>query len=172
MKIEIAQITNANVYLNGSSLLGRASEIDLPQIKHLTNSFDGLGLVGSPEFFAGIDKMEASFKWNSCYPDAMRSVANPVVAVALQVRSSMETYTGQGRSSQVAVVTHLAGVFKEFSLGTFKGRSPAEFPSTLAVHYIKQIVGGSEVVEIDVIGNIYRVGGSDILSTYRANIGG
>ena len=33
-KIKINKLTNANVYLNGVNLLGRAEEVQLPQIKH------------------------------------------------------------------------------------------------------------------------------------------
>ena len=33
-KIEINKLTNANVYMNGVNLLGRAEEVQLPQIKH------------------------------------------------------------------------------------------------------------------------------------------
>jgi P2 family phage contractile tail tube protein len=33
-KIQINRLTNANVYMDGNNLLGRAEEINLPQIKH------------------------------------------------------------------------------------------------------------------------------------------
>ena len=33
-KIEINKLTNANVYMNGANLLGRAEEVQLPQVKH------------------------------------------------------------------------------------------------------------------------------------------
>lgn len=69
-KIEINKLTNANVYMNGINLLGRAEEVQLPQIKHKMAEHKALGMVGSAEFFAGIDKMECKIKWNALYSSA------------------------------------------------------------------------------------------------------
>ena len=57
-KIQINKLINANVYMNGSNLLGRAEEVQLPQIKHKMAEHKALGMVGSAEFFSGIEKLE------------------------------------------------------------------------------------------------------------------
>jgi len=41
----------------------------------------------------------------------------------------------------------------------------------MSVNYAKLIVDGEEIFEIDVLENIYKVEGVDILETYRNNIG-
>ena len=61
-KIKINRLTNANIYMDGNNLLGRAEEIQLPQIKHKMAEHKALGMVGSAEFFAGIDKLECKIK--------------------------------------------------------------------------------------------------------------
>ena len=43
-KIAINRITNANVYIDGASLLGRAEEVELPQIKAKMSEHKALGL--------------------------------------------------------------------------------------------------------------------------------
>ena len=43
-KIEINKLTNANVYLDGVNLLGRAEEVQLPQIKHKMAEHKALGI--------------------------------------------------------------------------------------------------------------------------------
>ena len=58
-KIEINKLTNANVYLNGTNLLGRAEEVELPQIKHKMAEHKALGMIGSAEFFSGMIKWSA-----------------------------------------------------------------------------------------------------------------
>ena len=93
-KIEINKLTNCNVYMNGNNLLGRAEEVQLPQIKHKMAEHKALGMVGSAEFFAGIDKLECKIKWNALYPDVLRTCANPFTAAILQVRANLETYNG------------------------------------------------------------------------------
>jgi P2 family phage contractile tail tube protein len=171
-KIEINRVTNANVYMDGNSFLGRAEEITLPQVKQVMAEHKALGMVGKAEFFSGIDKMETKIKWNSYYSDVLKKAANPVKAVQLQARASLETYTGQGRVKEVPVVVHLAGTFKEFPLGALKQHDNVELETTMNVYYIKLVVDGQEIVEIDVLGNIYKVDGVDILADYRKNIGG
>ncbi|EGR9321908.1 phage major tail tube protein, partial [Salmonella enterica] len=91
-KIQINRITNANIYLDGNNLLGRASEIKLPDISMIMQEHKALGMVGKIELPAGFDKLEGEIKWNSFYHDVMRKTANPWQAVALQCRSSIDCY--------------------------------------------------------------------------------
>ena len=52
-----------------------------------------------------------------------------------------------------------------------KPQDNAEYETTMSVNYAKLIVDGEEIFEIDVLENIYKVEGVDILETYRNNIG-
>ncbi len=170
-KIAINRVTNANIYLDGNSLLGRAEELELPQIKHKMAEHKALGMVGTAEFFSGIEKMEAKVKWASFYQEVMREAVNPFKTVRLQARASLETYTGQGRTAEVPVVMMLTAAFKEFPLGTFKQHEPAVVDTVLSVYYASMAIDGNEIFEIDVLENIYKVAGEDVLATYRLNIG-
>lgn len=170
-KIEINKLTNANVYLNGNNLLGRAEEVQLPQIKHKMAEHKALGMVGSAEFFAGIDKMECKIKWNALYPNVLQTCANPFSSAMIQVRASLETYNGTGRISEVPATAFIIGTFKEFPLGNIKPQENAEYETTLSVTYAKLIVNKTEVFEVDVLQNIYKVGMVDVLSKFRKNIG-
>ena len=157
-KIEINKLTNANVYMNGVNLLGRAEEVQLPQIKHKMAEHKALGMVGSAEFFAGIDKLECKIKWNALYPAVMAVCSNPFLATMIQVRANLETYNGTGRIKEVPATAFLIGTFKEFPLGNI-------------VTYAKLVVDGVEIFEIDVLENIYKVGMVDMLSTFKKNTG-
>lgn len=170
-KIEINKLTNANVYLNGTNLLGRAEEVQLPQIKHKTAEHKALGMIGSAEFFSGIDKMECKIKWNALYPEVFRACANPFNAAMLQVRASLETYNGTGRVSEVPATAFIIGTFKEFPLGNIKPHENAEYETTLAVTYAKLVVDGQDIFEIDVLQNIYKVGLIDMLTQFKQNTG-
>lgn len=57
-KIEINRITNANIYLDGANLLGRAEEVKLPDVSMTMQEHKALGMVGKVELPAGFDKME------------------------------------------------------------------------------------------------------------------
>ena len=171
-KIKINRLTNANIYMDGNNLLGRAEEIQLPQIKHKMADHKALGMVGSAEFFAGIDKLECKIKWNSLYTEVLKKAANPFVAVQIQARASLETYNNMGRLAEVPAIAYISGTFKEFPLGTLKPQENAEYETTMSVNYAKLIVAGEEIFEIDVLENIYKVDGVDVLTTFRINTGG
>lgn len=172
-KIEVKKITNANIYLGGDNLLGRAEEVSLPVVKAKMVDHTALGLVGVPEFPSGIEKLDGGkIKWASLYPEVLAKAANPFVVYDLQVRGNLETYTSQGRVSEEPVVALLSASFKSIPMGQYKPRDNAEFETDLAVHYIKLIAGNVEILEVDVLANIWRARGVDLLSNYRANIGG
>ncbi|ARU23673.1 hypothetical protein RSSE_c3290 [Ralstonia solanacearum] len=171
-KIEINRITNANIYVTGNSLLGRAEEVKLPDISAIMAEHKALGMVGKIELPSGFDKLEGEVKWNSLYKEVAKTVANPFKAVQLQCRSSIETYGAQGRIQEVPLVTYLTVMFKKNPLGTFKQHENAEFGSAFGATYIKQVIDGEEVLELDYLANIFRVGGEDMLADFRSNIGG
>lgn len=170
-KIEINKLTNANIYLNGNNLLGRAEEIQLPQIKHKMAEHKALGMIGSAEFFAGIDKLECKIKWNALYPEVLRSCANPFMAAMIQVRASLETYSGSGRIKEVPATAFITGIFKDFPLGDIKPHENAEYETNMSVTYAKLIVDKQEIFEVDVLQNIYKVGPVDVLRTFKKNLG-
>lgn len=170
-KIKINRLTNANIYMDGNNLLGRAEEIQLPMVKHKMADHKALGMVGSAEFFAGIDKLESKIKWNSLYPEVLKKAANPFKSVQIQARASLETYNSMGKLAEVPAVAYLSRTFKEFPLGNLKPQDNAEYETTMSVNYAKLVVAGEEIFEIDVLENIYKVDGLDVLTVYRANIG-
>jgi P2 family phage contractile tail tube protein len=171
-KIEINRVTNANIYVNGSSLLGRAEEIKLPDIAVIMQEHKALGMIGKIELPAGFDKLEGEIKWNSLYRDVAKTVANPYKAVQLQCRSNIETYGAQGRMEETSLVTYLTVMFKKNALGTYKQHENVDIASGFSATYIKQVINGEEALELDYMANIYRVNGEDMLAAYRANIGG
>lgn len=171
-KIQLNRVTNANIYVDGNCLLGKAEEIKLPDITTVMSEHKALGMVGKIELPSGFEKMEGEIKWNSFYRDVWLKMNNQYSMVQLQVRSSVETYGAMGRMQQQPLVTFLSVMFKKNPMGTFKQNDNAEFSSSFACYYIKQQLAGEDMLELDVLANIYKVGGVDQLDIYRNNIGG
>lgn len=128
-KIQVNRIVNANIYIDGTNLIGRAEEVKLPDIQAIMAEHKALGMVGKIELPSGFDKLEGEVKWNSLYEEAAKAMANPFKAVQLQCRSSIETYGAQGRIQEVSLVTFLTVMFKKNPLGTYKQHDNAEFSS-------------------------------------------
>lgn len=172
MGISVNRLTNANVYVDGGNHLGRVQEVELPTVKQKMAEHKALGMVGSVEFFSGLEKMEAKITWNSFYRDAMVKAANPTKTVQIQVRASLETYDSTGRVAQVPVVVFLTAQYKDFPLGNFKQHDNVELVSMLSVTAFRLEIDGQEITQVDVLANIYKVDGVDLLADYRNNIGG
>lgn len=171
-KIQINRLTNANIYVDGNSLLGRAEEIELPDIKLKMVEHKALGMVASIETFAGIDKLEGKIKWAAFYPDVMKKFANPFTHLQLQVRGSLETYTTTGRTEQVPVKVALTVASKGLPGGKFKQHDNVEAESEFTAYYMKVTIDGQDIAEIDVLNNIWKANGEDLLAEYNTNIGG
>lgn len=172
-KTAINSVTNANVYLNGASFLGRAAEVTLPTVKWKTATHQGLGPVGEIELpTSGYEKLEAKFKWASYDRQALRAGADPRTAVSLQVRASLDVFSAGGLSEQQSLVVTLSGLYKEQNYGTFKQHEAVQPEATMVVYYLKVEINKQLVVEIDVFANIYRAGEGDLLARYRNLIGG
>lgn len=170
-KIAINRITNCNIYVDGGSLLGRAEEVNCPNPKFKMSEHKALGMFGSVEFPSGIDKMEAKIKWNSFYAEVLKKAANPFKAVSLQVRGSIENYTSGGRTGETPIVMFMTAQYKDFPGGNFKQHDNVELESNLSVTYFRQEIAGQVITEIDVLANIFKVDGVDMLATYRNNLG-
>lgn len=170
--IQVNRITNANLYLNGNSLLGTAEEVSLPDLDVLETEHKSLGLVGTAMLPAGFDKLTGKIKWNSFYSDIWSSFANPFTPVSLQCRSSVSTYGSQGLTAQAPLVTFLTVTIKKLPFGTYKPKDNVDFQSEFTCSYIKQTFNGVDIIELDVLANIFKVNGVDQLAQYRINIGG
>ena len=167
----INTIFNANVYVNGNSQLGRASEFKLPEIEISQDEYKGLGLVGTIKLPSGVEALEGEVTWNSFYPDAFVQVYSPFSSVQLMVRANEQVFNAAGLAEEVPMVTMLTATFSKNPLGTYKPKEKAEFASTFQTTEIRQTVGGRETLYFNAFTNEYRVNGVDQLAKYRRNIG-
>lgn len=172
MNIQINSLTNANVYIDGVGLLGRAEEVEIPQPRHRMIDYKGLGMAGATELWGGVEKLEAHIRWASFDAETLTMAASPFNTHSFQVRGSLEQYTSQGRSAELPVVYLMTGVFKDAGAATLKHQSMVETHSAISVYHCELYVAGTQVYLYDVFANLYVVGGVDQLSAFRVNLGG
>ncbi|MBS1775334.1 MAG: phage major tail tube protein [Bacteroidetes bacterium] len=170
-KIKIGRLTNANIYIDGGSLLGRVETFNCPTITYKQSEHKALGLNGTVEYYAGIDKMEGTIKWTSYYPEFLKKMANPFEAIRLQVRGSLEEYQGGSRVGQVPATVFLTINPKNFPLGNFQQHDNVELETSYGCTYVRMEINGEVITEVDVEANIFKVDGADLLAQYRQNLG-
>lgn len=170
-KIKIHSVSNANVYADGASWLGKAKEVQVPEVVYKMVDHEALGMVGSTEFFAGIDKMETTIQWNAFYADVLKKMGNPNQSVKLQIRANLRVETSTGLVDEQPVVIFLTTTAKNFPGSNFKQHENVEMETKLVTTYFRMEINNEVITEIDVLANIFKVGGIDILAKYRRNIG-
>nr|BDD47391.1 phage major tail tube protein [bacterium] len=173
------QIVNANVYIKdqvsgkSTKMLGKVKECTLPNVTFTQAEHRALGMVGTVQYFSGIEAMEATITWTAIYPDTLASIGNPRKAVELSLYSNLEEVdTATGLTSEKKLLTVIRGTIKSFPLGTFTpGEIVSDATTNMAIHYIRQNYGDKDFVEIDVFSNTFKVNGEDVLKTYKSNLG-
>ena len=119
MNIQINSLTNANIYIDGVGLLGRAEEIEIANPKHKMIDYKGLGMAGTAELWAGVDKLESKIKWTSFDASTLTLSTSPFQTHSFQALGNLEQYTSQGRSAQLPVVYLMTGIFKDAGSPSF-----------------------------------------------------
>jgi len=169
--LKINKVYDANVYVNNTSKHGEASEITCPVVNYAMNDYASLGMFGTVQLPNGIEAMEATFKWTYPENDAQIAMANPFTAVDIMVRSSKAIYDNGGLADERPVVIYMRGLPTKHEGGSFTPKTDVEVESTLAVFYYKLEVDGEEIIEVDAMNNIFKVGGVDVLEQRRTNLG-
>ena len=164
-------IYNANVYIDGNNLLGKAAEITAPEIEFTMDEVTGLGLFGTIKLPSGMEALEAEMTWNSFYPEVAARSRNPFKSAQLMIRSNLQTFDAAGLEKEVSMVTTMTGTFGKDALGGFKPKEKAEFSSTFQVNEVRQVADGRELFYYNAFTNTLRVDGQDVLSQMRKNIG-
>lgn len=163
-------ISHANVYLDGRSLLGTVSEFKNPEISFKTTDFMPLGQIGTVSRTSGIEKMEGELKWTS-FSGSVYATAAPFGTHRLQIRANVDDYDASGALTQRALVVYLTVNFTSVPNGEFKAHENAEYTSKYTASSIRVEYNGVVQLEYDAAANVYRVNGIDQLAQLNANIG-
>lgn len=169
-QIQIHKVTQGVAYLDGNSLLGKVEKVDMPEIEFIFEKVKAMGMVGQIELpTLGLKELKGKIKFNSFYPKAARKM-NPFNYRQLQVRSSVQQHTNQGKTGEVPLVTIMTIAFKKVPLGNGEQHKNQEFETDFSCTYIKQVYDGEEIFEYDALANILKIGGEDVLADYRDNV--
>jgi P2 family phage contractile tail tube protein len=169
--VVINSLWNANVYLDGVDLLGRAAEIEVPQPKRLMQDYKGLGMAARVEIPVGWDKLESSIKWSSFDYTTFLAAATTAGLHSLMAMGDIQVLTAAGQMAEYPIVCNMTGTFKDLGKIPFKAQENVEVDSIFVVYHVDVIVAGIPIYLFDAFSNQYIVGGVDQLALYRANIG-
>ena len=126
---QINAIYNANVYLDGNNLLGKAGEFKLPEFEIGQDEYKALGMVGTIKLPNGVEALEGEITWNSFYPDVFTQVYSPFKAVQMMVRANVQVFNAAGLAQEVPMVTMVTATFSKNPLGGYKPKERPYLPA-------------------------------------------
>lgn len=165
------KVIEYTVFRNGSQFLGTAT-VDLPSIQFLTSTFKGAGISGEIDvpIQGQVGSMEVTLNWDVVDPAALELLAPVTHALDLRmVQQVMET--GSGNLSHEPTRISLRGMTKTGGLGSVEKGSDLGGSTVLEITYLKTVINGKTMLEIDKLNGTYIVNGVDYSVNYRAALG-
>ncbi len=158
-------------YDDGDDLLG-VTDITLPSLDAMTETVKGAGIAGEVDspVLGHYGSMETVLNW--------RNLTKPLIMLAkqkgikLDLRGAQQFYdAGAGEYVTKPVKCVVQGVPKKTELGKFDVGTGTGSNSTIETTYIKVVIDGETVLEIDKYNYIAKIGGTDYLADVREALG-
>jgi P2 family phage contractile tail tube protein len=163
------KLRDFNLFGDGDVWQGQIAECAIPKLVRKMEEYRGNGMDGTVELDMGNEKIE--FDWTA---------AGLIVEVFDDFGTSKldkkmirfaGAYVRDDIDQTVAVEIVIRGRHKEIDMGTAKPGEDNQIKVMTAVAYYKLIIDGEEIIEIDVIGYVFKVRGVDMLAAKRKALG-
>ena len=154
-------IEDLNAHVDGIGYAGRIDTIQLPQLQLQTEEYQGGGLDHPVDIELGMSKPEVQLTFSDVDPWLKKRLANERLQIV--ARGAVRR---QGESPQQVKVT-MFGIWKSVDQGSWERGSKNSQTYTGGLVYYREEQAGEELVEIDVMRHIRRIGGTDQLAEQR-----
>lgn len=165
------KLINFSVYRDGSEFLG-TSDITLPNIEAMTETISGAGIAGeidSPTL-GHFSSMTVTLNWRTVEQSTIRLLRQQ--AHTLDFRGAMQVLDrSTGTYKSVGIKVTVKAIPKSGNLGNLQPATAMSASNELEVTYIKILVDGREVLEIDKFNFICKIDGVDALAAVRTQLG-
>jgi P2 family phage contractile tail tube protein len=164
-----SKLKNFNLFANGVSHIHQVPEIALPKIAASVQSYRGGGMLGELDMDMGLEKLEMETTFGGLPINVLRQFG------LVGVSGAMLRFAGAYQEESQGVVTAaelvVRGKHVEIDPGTAKVNDDTNWKLKSTLSYLKWTINGSVDVEIDILNNIYLIGGVDRMAQIRAAIG-
>ncbi len=161
-------LKNFHVSIDGRGMLGVATEVELPKIVVKSEEFRGGGMDTPIELDMGIELLTAKIKLGEYNADVLGQIGlMGFDGIDCTVRGSLR----REALATTPVECRMRGRWKELELGTWKAGDMAEPAWELTLSYFRYIQNKVELIEIDCVNMIRRIGGVDQMASVRADLG-
>lgn len=163
------KLKNFALFGDGESWVGEIPSVTLPKITKKTEEYRAGGMHGPVEIDLGHEKMELGIKAGGLKTQLIAMLGGQTVGANLFRFAGAYQDEATGQVSAVEVIAR--GRMREWNPNEAKAGDDNEHEFMVALSYYKVTVDAQELLEIDVPGMVFRVGGVDKYSAIRAAIG-
>lgn len=158
-------VKNIDGFIDGKSYAGLIEEMKVPDVGFETEDLLAGGMGGTKEISMGaVEKMDAEFTINGVSTDMMRQLGRQDGQLTARGAVSDGTRT-------VPAIYQMRGLFKKIEQGDLKRKDKGSTKLMANLDYLRVVIDGSEVVEVDIMGNRFVVNGFDHFAADRAALG-
>lgn len=163
------KLKNMNLFNDGVSFVGVASEVVLPKLTRKLEEYRGGGMNGPIDTDLGIEKLEAEHSYGGLVREIFNQFGIARVDGVLLRFAGAYQRDDTGEVDAVEVV--MRGRHSEIDPGSSKAGDDTEFKVKSSLSYYKLTINNEVVIEIDILNMIELVNGEDRLADQRAAIG-
>jgi uncharacterized protein len=161
-------LKNMNLFVDGRGYAGRIDEIQLPKLTLKTEEHRAGGMDVPVQVDLGMEKLEAQLTISDYDPEIFKLFGLlDQQDTQITIRGAIQAQGGEAQP----VVVNLRGGWKELDTGTWKMGDKSALTVQVAASYYKLAIGGVELVEIDAVNLVRKVGEVDQLERIRTAIG-
>ena len=163
------KLKNFRVFNDGQDYLGVASEVELPKLKMAGEEYRGAGQLAPVDIDLGLEKLEMTTTYGGIVVGVLRQFGLTRVDGAML--RFVGAYQGDQLLSGTAAELVVRGRHMEIDPGSAKAGDDTEWKVQSTLAYMKWTLNGTVEVEIDVLNNVYRIGGEDRMAFVRSVLG-
>ena len=153
------------IFLAGDEWGGRVLEGTPPKLALKTEEYLAGGMSAPVDIDMGtVEKLECELTFSEYAAGLYQQFGVADTLLTLRGAATNGTTTE-------TVTYEMRGLIREIDPGAFKRGEQGSLKVTVTLSYLKVTIGGTEVIEIDPLNNIRRVGGKDQLADIRNALG-
>lgn len=162
------KLKNFNFSVDGTSYLGETTEVTQPKLALKLEAYRSGGMQGEVDVNQGIEKLELEFKMGGHEPNLIALFGGSISGNLFRFQGA---YQRDDTDEVDAVEFVCRGRLSEIDEGSSKAGDDTEHSYKASLTYYKKVVNGKDIVEIDMLNQIFMVDGKDRLAEIRAAMG-
>lgn len=158
-------VKDLNAFVDGIGYAGRVTSATLPGLEINATSHQGGGMDAPHEIDIGMNVMDVEMTFADIDPELKKKIG--MTELQMELRGAIKR---QGEAAEQAKII-MRGLFKTVDHGAWERDSRPTNTYTGNLKFYKEEQAGEELVYVDILNHIRRIGGTDQLESERAALG-